>query len=71
MPYIRGRAFAHCDQIKSIFIPSLVTDIGAEAFRWCQSLRSVSFAPDSRLEHIERPDAPIHSEYWVYHGNLE
>jgi hypothetical protein len=53
LSYIRGRAFAHCDQIKSIFIPSLVTDIGAEAFRWCHSLRSVSFAPDSRLEHIE------------------
>lgn len=49
---IRNYAFMNCDQIRSIYIPASVVEVGYRAFCSCRSLKSVKFAPNSCLKSI-------------------
>ena len=50
---IGNDAFSTCFNLPEITIPSTVTRIGNNAFNtWCQSLKKVTFAPNSQLKTI-------------------
>ena len=49
---IGNGAFAMCDQLTSITIPNTVTNIGNEAFQWCEALEMVAFETGSQLTSI-------------------
>lgn len=49
---IAKRAFIHCDNLKSIVIPTGVKTIGYDAFSDCDNLKSVTFEENSQLESL-------------------
>ena len=50
---IGGSAFTYCTSLKSIHIPSTVTEIGSWCFQHCYILEEVTFAAGIELETIE------------------
>lgn len=45
-------AFAHLEDLESVFIPDTVKEIGVEAFSWCRNLKSVRMSEN--VEKIEK-----------------
>jgi hypothetical protein len=51
---IEKNAFYDCRSLKSICIPSSVEEVGKSCFAYCWSLRTVTFARESKLRLIEK-----------------
>jgi hypothetical protein len=49
---IRDGAFMFCDDLESMDLPSSVVALGESCFQGCGSLRTFTFAGDSKLERI-------------------
>lgn len=49
---IGAGAFDSCD-ITSVYVPNTVNAIEATAFKWCRSLKTITFENNSKLESIQ------------------
>jgi hypothetical protein len=64
---INNRAFERVTNLETIAIPNSVVRIGRRAFFGCGALRSVTFAADSKLQHIDEEAFCLCKQLSVFH----
>ena len=70
MKTIKKRAFLRCPEIKTVFLPSSLTELGEGVFAECGSLRDVFFAGSEEqwAELIGENDIGLESGAAIHFG---
>lgn len=51
--HISSQAFAKCSSLESISLPASLVEIGGYAFISCEKMKTITFAPGSKLKKVE------------------